>query len=211
MEIFPLSPHNKQNVTQNTVSLWGQTWFLAFARAPRAWVAPSPLPAARKVSMPFTVTKRPTDPSSLGQSQLLPVGAAVPSLMQLSALISAITAPQTIISEGIPTVSKLAIKKKKKKKIYCGICRAAGGVRIKARALKAGKGEEMSAQADRRGKKGGILHNGEPVNHRLKFNLATHQSSCWVSKLRASWDCFSRGHSSPRNLHFPAPVYLLWY
>lgn len=66
--------------------------------------------------MPFTVTKRPTDPSSLGQSRLLPVGAAVPSLMQLSALISAITAPQTIISEGIPTVSKLAIKKKKKRK-----------------------------------------------------------------------------------------------
>lgn len=55
----------------------------------------------------------------------------------------------------------------------------------------------------------GFFIMAEPVNRRLKFNLATHQSRCWVSKLRASRDCFSRGHSSPRNLPLPAPVYLL--
>lgn len=51
----------------------------------------------------------------------------------------------------------------------------------------------------------GFFTRGEPVNYRLKCNLAAHQSSCWVPELRASRDCFSRGHSSPRNLHLPAP------
>lgn len=91
----------------------------------------------------------------------------------------------------------------KKNKIYCGARRAAGGTRIKTAVLKGSKGRRNEHTTT---KKGNVFHEGEPL---AEIQLSSPSIKLAVSELRAGGAALSRGHSSPRNLHFPAPVYLL--